>query len=244
MALLFAAITVIATAAGGALALRSKDRFHLVLGLSAGLLLGLVTLELIPEVFASNQEIVGGIRLVSIALVAGFLALHILERTFGAHEPAESDYSHEHSHSHGNIAGGIGALALAGHIFFDGIALGLAFQINNKIGYTIFFALLVHAFSDGLNTVTMLQKSGNWRSKAEWLLAIDAVMRISGAGVGTYLVISENWLSIYLAVFSGFIIYLATSHILPEAHSRHPSKVTLVSTVLGVLIMWGVIAVL
>ena len=244
MALLFAAITVIATAAGGALALRSKDRFHLVLGLSAGLLLGLVTLELIPEVFASNQEIVGGIRLVSIALVAGFLALHILERTFGAHEPAESDYSHEHSHSHGNIAGGIGALALAGHIFFDGIALGLAFQINNKIGYTIFFALLVHAFSDGLNTVTMLQKTGNWRSKAEWLLAIDAVMRISGAGVGTYLVISENWLSIYLAIFSGFIIYLATSHILPEAHSRHPSKVTLVSTVLGVLIMWGVIAVL
>ncbi|MEY4444386.1 MAG: hypothetical protein RL301_465 [Actinomycetota bacterium] len=244
MALLFAVITVIATAAGGTLAIRSKDRFHLVLGLSAGLLLGLVTLELIPEVFTENQAEFAGVRVVSIALVAGFLALHILERTFGAHEPADSDYGHDHSHSHGNIAGGIGAVALAGHIFIDGVALGLAFQINNKIGYAVFFALLVHAFSDGLNTVSMLQKTGNWRAKAKWLLGVDAVMRISGAAVGTYIAISDSLLTIYLAVFSGIIIYLATSHILPEAHSRHPSRVTLFSTVAGVLIMWGVITVL
>lgn len=244
MALLFAVITVIATAAGGILAIRSKDRFHLVLGLSAGLLLGLVTLELIPEVFAKNQTEFAGVRVVSIALVAGFLALHILERTFGAHEPADSDYGHDHSHSHGNIAGGIGAMALAGHIFIDGVALGIAFQINNKIGYAVFFALLVHAFSDGLNTVSMLQKTGNLHSRAKWLLGIDAVMRISGAAVGTYIAISDSLLTIYLAVFSGIIIYLATSHILPEAHSRHPSRVTLFSTVAGVLIMWGVITVL
>jgi len=244
MALLFAVVTVIATAAGGTLAIRSKDRFHLVLGLSAGLLLGLVTLELIPEVFTENQAEFAGVRVVSIALVAGFLALHILERTFGAHEPADSDYGHDHSHSHGNIAGGIGAVALAGHIFIDGVALGLAFQINNKIGYAVFFALLVHAFSDGLNTVSMLQKTGNWREKAKWLLGVDAVMRISGAAVGTYIAISDSLLTIYLAVFSGIIIYLATSHILPEAHSRHPSRVTLFSTVAGVLIMWGVITVL
>ena len=244
MALIFAVITVIATAAGGTLAIRSKDRFHLVLGLSAGLLLGLVTLELIPEVFTENQSEFAGVRVVSIALVAGFLALHILERTFGAHEPADSDYSQEHSHSHGNIAGGIGAVALAGHIFFDGVALGLTFQINNKIGYTIFFALLVHAFSDGLNTVSMLQKTGNWREKAKWLLGIDAIMRISGAAFGTYIAIGDNLLTIYLAIFSGIIIYIATSHILPEAHSRHPSRVTLFSTVAGVLIMWSVISVL
>ena len=69
-------------------------------------------------------------------------------------------------------------------------------------------------------------------------------MRISGAAVGTYIAIGDSLLTIYLAVFSGIIIYLATSHILPEAHSRHPSRVTLFSTVAGVLIMWGVITVL
>ncbi len=34
--------------AGGALAIRSRDRLHLVLGLSAGLLLGLVAFDLNP----------------------------------------------------------------------------------------------------------------------------------------------------------------------------------------------------
>ena len=51
LAIGFAAITAIATLLGGVLALRSKDRFHLILGLSAGLLLGLVGFDLLPEVF-------------------------------------------------------------------------------------------------------------------------------------------------------------------------------------------------
>ena len=51
MAIFLAALTVVSTAIGGILALKSKDRFHLVLGLSAGLLLGLVGFDLLPEVF-------------------------------------------------------------------------------------------------------------------------------------------------------------------------------------------------
>jgi ZIP family zinc transporter len=38
------------------------------------------------------------------------------------------------------------------------------------------------------------------------------------------------------------VIYLATSHILPEAHSRHPSRLTLLATVTGVIIMWLLVA--
>ena len=45
-----------------------------------------------------------------------------------------------------------------------------------------------------------------------------------------------------IATFSGILIYLATSHILPEAHARHKSRWTLVSTIVGVLIMWGLVS--
>ena len=45
LAIIFAAVTVIATTLGGYIALRASDRFHLVLGLSAGLLLGLPILS-------------------------------------------------------------------------------------------------------------------------------------------------------------------------------------------------------
>lgn len=241
MAIFLAAITVLSTAIGGLLALKSKDRFHLVLGLSAGLLLGLVGFDLLPEIFKNSQS-TGGVPTVSIAILIGFLLLHISERSFGGHEPVDSEYGHNHSHS--SIAGGIGALAMAGHVFLDGAALGVAFQVSDQLGIAVFIALLVHAFSDGLNTVSMLVKTGNWQSRSKFLLIIDGVARIGGAAIGTYIVFSGNWVTIYLALFTGFVIYVATSHILPEAHSHHPSRWTLAATGLGVIVMWLIIATL
>jgi zinc transporter ZupT len=235
-----AAITVLATTAGGALAIRSRDRLHLVLGLSAGLLLGLVAFDLLPEVFEMNSVTFGNVPVVALALVAGFLLLHFAEQLFGSHEPAESDYGHDHSHS-SNIAGTLGAVAMGGHVFLDGVAIGLAFKVSNALGIAVFIAILSHAFSDGLNTVSLLIKSGNWTKRATALLGLDAVMRISGAAIASYLTISDYALSIYLAMFSGFIIYLATSHILPEAHARHASKLTMASTIVGVLAMWLIV---
>ena len=234
-----AALTAIATTAGGFLAIKSKDRLHLVLGLSAGLLLGLVAFDLLPEVFELGTQEIFHAPAVSVALIAGFLLLHFYEQLFGSHEPAESDYGHDHKHS-SNITGALGALAMGGHVFLDGLALGVAFKVSSDLGIAVFIALLVHAFSDGLNTVSFLVKSGKWGRKGIWLLGVDA--RVSGAALGTTLVLGDNLIAIYLAVFSGIVIYLATSHILPEAHSRHSSKLTILATILGVFVMWGLVS--
>ena len=240
-AIVLAALTVGATSLGGLTAFRAKDRFHLVLGLSAGLLLGLVAFDLIPE-FAKNSDLtVGKIPAVYFAFVLGFLIIHFSEQFSGTHEPADSDFEHEHSH-YGNIAGSLGAFAMSIHIFLDGVALGVAFKVSSKLGYAVFIALLVHAFSDGLNTVAMLVKTNKWRRNALALLEIDALARIGGASIGTYVAFSENWIAIYLALFAGFLIYIATSHILPEAHSRHPSRLTMAATLVGVIAMFIVIS--
>jgi len=236
-----AAITAIATTVGGFIAIKSKDRLHLVLGLSAGLLLGLVAFDLLPEVFELGTQEIFHAPAVSVALVAGFLLLHFYEQIFGSHEPAESDYGHEHKHS-ANIAGAMGAIAMGGHVFLDGLALGVAFKVSSDLGVAVFIALLVHAFSDGLNTVSFLIKSGKWGRKGIWLLGVDAIARISGAALGTSLALGDNLIAIYLAVFSGIVIYLATSHILPEAHSLHSSKLTILATILGVFVMWGLVS--
>jgi ZIP family zinc transporter len=241
LAIILAAATAVATATGGAIALRARDRLHLVLGLSAGLLLGLVAFDLLPEVFEMSSSNFLGAPAVSVAIVGGFLLLHVYERFFGSHEPAESDYGHDHKHS-ANLAGSVGALAMGIHVFLDGLALGVAFAIDEKLGIAVFVALLVHAFSDGLNTVSLLIKSGKWSRKAIWLLGVDSVARISGAAIGASLTISSNLTAIYLAAFSGILIYLATSHILPEAHARHESRWTLISTLAGVAIMWALVS--
>lgn len=235
-----AAVTVLATTAGGFLALRSGNRLHLTLGLSAGLLLGLVAFVLLPEVFELNTSVFGGVRVVALAFVAGFLALHFAEQLFGSHEPAQTDFPPDHKHAT-NIAGTLGAVAMAGHVFLDGVALGLSFKVSNSLGFAVFIAILSHAFSDGLNTVSFLIKSGNWTKRSITLLALDAIMRIGGATLATFIVISDPWLAIYLATFSGFVIYLATSHILPEAHAHNPSRLTMLATVTGVAAMWLIV---
>ena len=241
-AVIFAAITVIATALGGMVALKANDRFHLVLGLSAGLLLGLVGFDLLPEVFHTNTSSFAGVPTVAVAILFGFLSLHLLEGFFGGHEPVESDYGHDHEHH--NVAGVIGAIAMGGHIFLDGIALGVAFKVSSSLGIAVFVAVMVHAFSDGLNTVSMMIKADSWNKKSVTLLGVDAIARIGGASFGTYIVLSESLMAIYLALFAGVLIYLATSHILPEAHSRHSSRWTFLSTLVGVAIMWGVVSTL
>jgi ZIP family zinc transporter len=243
IAIALAAATVGATTLGGFLALRSKDRFHLVLGLAAGLMLGLVAFDLIPEIFANPQLHVGKLPLVAIAFAAGFLILHFLEQLAGTHEPVDSDFDHEHTHF-GEFAGAIGATTMAGHVFMDGVAIAVAYKVSSALGLAVFLALLVHAFSDGLNTVAMLVKHGHWSARAKYLLLLDGIARIGGATFGTYITLSEKWIAVYLALFAGFVIYIATSHILPEAHSRHPSRVTMLATLAGVGIMWLVVATL
>jgi len=242
-AITLALITALATSLGGFIAVKSKDRLHLVLGLSAGLLLGLVFFELIPEVFHESTSELLHVPTVSVAIIGGFLALHLFEQFSGHHEPVESDYGHEHSHST-NVAGTLGAVAMGGHVFLDGVALGVAFQVSNELGLSVFLAILVHAFSDGLNTVSLLIKSGHWNRKAFSLLGLDALARVSGAAFGTYITFSDQAISIYLAVFSGFLIYLSTSHILPEAHARHSSKLTMLATIAGIALMWVMVATL
>jgi ZIP family zinc transporter len=239
LAIGLAAVTALSTFAGGALALRAKDHLHFVLGLSAGLLLGLVAFDLLPEVFELGTQEILHAPAVSIALIAGFLLLHFYEQIFGSHEPAESDYGNDHKHSH-SFTGTLGAVAMGGHVFLDGLALGVAFKVSSDLGFAVFIALLAHAFSDGLNTVSFLIKSGLLGKKSFVLLGIDTVARVGGAALGSTITLSDNFVAIYLAAFAGIIIYLATSHILPEAHSNHSSRLTMAATITGVLIMWGV----
>ena len=241
IAIALAAATAVATALGGVIALRARDRLHLVLGLAAGLLLGLVAFDLLPEVFEMSSTTFLGAPSVSVALIGGFLLLHLYEKFFGSHEPAESDYGHDHKHT-ANLTGTVGALAMGLHVFLDGLALGVAFSIDEKLGIAVFVALLVHAFSDGLNTVAMLVKSNKWSKKGIWLLGVDSIARISGAAIGSGLALSENSTALYLAAFSGIVIYIATSHILPEAHARHSSRWTLAATLTGVAIMWALVS--
>ena len=237
MALVLAFGTFFSTSLGGLFALRNKDRLHLILGFSAGVILGVVAFDLLPEIADLSTKTNISFTTPMIALVCGFLGFHIIEKGLLLHNAHEGEYG---SHHHPTV-GVASALALAGHSLTDGIAIGLAFQVNHTVGYAVGIAVLGHDFADGLNTVSLMLTNGNDRRKALWLLGLDALTPLVGAALTLLFTVPDKGLLIYLGVFAGFLLYIGASDVLPEAHAEHPSKLTLVLTVAGASLMYVII---
>ncbi|MBD0689990.1 ZIP family metal transporter [Streptomyces sp. CBMA123] len=248
-AVLVAAGAFLMTLIGGFVAQRTGDRRHLVLGFAAGLMLGVVAFDLLPEAIHQAPGEVHGVPQALLMFAGGFLAIHVIERAVAIHRGHEGEYAehthgHQHGHAHGSGRQGVGltaALALVGHSVMDGFAIGAAFQAGSTVGTVVAIAVVAHDFADGFNTYTITRLYGNNRRRALTLLAADALAPISGAAITLAFTIPEHLLGLYLGFFSGFLLYLATSDILPEAHSPHPSRSTLLCTLAGVGFMWLVI---
>ncbi|ROR38673.1 ZIP family zinc transporter [Kitasatospora cineracea] len=249
--MLVAAGAFLMTLVGGFVAQRTGDRRHLVLGLAAGLMLGVVAFDLLPEALAQAPQEVHGVPAALLMFAAGFLAIHVVERAVAIHRGHEGEYAaHSHGHAHGHAHGerrreqGVGiaaASALVLHSMMDGFAIGAAFQAGTTVGTVVAVAVVAHDFADGFNTYTLTRLYGNNRRRAVALLFADALAPVTGAGITLLFTIPEQLLGLYLGFFGGFLMYLATSDILPEAHSPHPSKGTLACTLLGVGFMWLVV---
>jgi ZIP family zinc transporter len=237
MALALALGTVLSTSAGGLFALRHRDRLHLILGFSAGVILAVVAFDVLPEIDALAHETHIGFQVPMIALVAGFLAFHIIEKSLLIHTAHEQEYG---AHVHPSV-GKASALALAGHSLTDGIAIGLGFQVDQTVGIAVALAIIGHDFADGLNTVSVMLTHRNSRAATLRFLLLDALTPLLGVGLTLLVHVPRSALLVYLGLFAGFLLYVGASDILPEAHARHPSARTLAMTVLGTAVMYLVL---
>lgn len=258
MPVLVAAGAFLMTLLGGLVAGKVGDKRHLVLGLAAGLMLGVVGFDLLPEALDATPSRLWGVPQGLLMFVLGFLVLHVVERSVAIHRAHEAEYAeHRHGHqrtavpapsdfsghSHGRSEklGLAAASALCLHSVMDGFAIGAAFQVDGSFGTVVAIAVIAHDFADGFNTYTITRLYGNDRRRALILLGCDALAPVLGAGITLLFTIPEHVVGLYLGFFSGFLMYLATSDILPEAHSPHPSRSTLLCTIAGVAFMWLVI---
>jgi zinc transporter ZupT len=215
-AVLFSLGSLISTFAGGLLALKFSDRLHYILSFTAGVLLGVVSFDVLPEIFRLAQ--VQGIAATGamIALLAGFLFFHSIEKFLLVHHSHEDAYA-PHHHPH---VGVLSAFALAGHSFMDGVAIGLAFQVSDTVGIAVALAIVTHDFCDGLNTVSLMLVHHNTTRRSFAMLALDAVAPVLGAISTLAFRVPPAFLMIFLGFFAGFLLYIAASDILPEAHSQ------------------------
>ncbi len=218
---------------GGLFALRLRDRLHLILGFSAGAVIGVAFFDLLPEAL----ELGGQTHELStvVAVVAlGFLIYLTLDRLFFMHGHSDEEIRHPQR-------GAAGASTLSFHSFLDGVGIGFAFQVSTTVGLVVAAAVLAHDFSDGINTINMITKNGGTRRKAMQWLFVDALAPVVGVAVTLLIHVQETTLGLLLALFAGFFLYIGASDLIPESHHSHPTFLTTVMTVLGALVLYLVI---
>lgn len=222
----------VATLLGGLFALRLKDRLHLILGFSAGAIVGVAFFDLLPEAIELSSKVHSVSTVLSITAL-GFLGYLVLDRMLFMHSHDADD-----GHAHRSFFGA-GSLSL--HSFLDGIGIGLAFQLSPVVGLVVAAAVLTHDFSDGINTINMILKGGGTRMQAfKWLL-FDALAPVLGVLSTLFFHVSEETLGLLLALFAGFFLYIGASDLIPESHHAHPKFITTIMTGLGIAVLYIVI---
>ena len=223
--------TAMSTLLGGLFAIKLKDKLHLILGFSAGAVLGVALFDLLPE----SIGLINGtydLQIMAIAIAVGFSAYMFLDRFFSFHNHSDGNCENPRHNRQ------IGAAALVAHSCLDGICIGLAFKVSPAIGWVFTLAILAHDFSDGINTVNMvIRNNGKRVTIIKWLI-LAALAPAVGFIMTLFFSVSAPVLGLILAVFIGLFLYISASDLIPESHHRHPALWTTLSTILGILFIF------
>jgi ZIP family zinc transporter len=226
--LAISAAAFLSTLAGGLLALKLRDKLHLILGFSAGAVIGVAFFDLLPEAINFGAKFHSPAALLSCTAL-GFLGYLVLDRILLFHGAGAS-------------RGPFAAAVLCLHSLLDGIAIGLAFQASHEVGIVVAIAVLTHDFSDGINTMNIVLKGRGERSRALRWLIIDAAAPALGVALTYCCALPVRGLGTALALFAGFFLYIGASDLIPESYHAHPKFLTTAMTLLGAAVLYGAIA--
>lgn len=216
--------TFLATLSGGLLAIRQGGGRYLILGLSAGAVIGVAFFDLLPEALELASPSATPAQITEIT-ASGFLLYMVLDRFIAQHQGR----------------GAVAAASLVVHSFLDGFSIGLALKVSLAVGLIVAVAVVVHDMFDGINTVSVvLANKGSDRAAWRWLV-LDALAPIVGAGSTLLLRIEQTTLGLGLAVFGGFFLYIGASELMPASARSAKPLATAAMTVLGAALLYAAV---
>ncbi|WP_174279079.1 ZIP family metal transporter [Sphingomonas bacterium] len=217
-----------ATLLGGGAALRWRRHLVLLLGITAGIVLGVALFDLLPEAIELAQGTVGE-RWLSGAVAVGLGAYMLLDRGRGGDGAVAATGWRAHL--------GPGTLTL--HSLVDGLGIGLAFQASTQVGWVVAAAVLSHDVVDGVNTVSLSLASRTERAARGWLLANGAAPLI-GVSLGLVLPVSPGALALILGGFGGAFLHIGTGELLPRSYRLDPRPRTSLASLAGMALVAGI----
>lgn len=215
------------------LALNEKilNRILLVLiGLSAGALMGGALLHLLPEAVEASD----GLDVYLIVLV-GFILFFLIEKVLHWRH-CHKGQCDVHTFHYMNLVGD------SIHNFIDGLIMAASFVVSLPLGITTTIAIATHEIPQEIGDFGVLLYGGFSKKKAIVMNFFVAVTAVFGGIVGFFVSSFVEDIVVYILPFAaGGFIYIAATDLVPEIRKELNMKkymATLVVFICGILIMW------
>lgn len=204
---------------------------------SAGVLLGVGFLHVLPEAMELNEQAPGFILLAFILFY--FLEHHLL--IHAGHEEQHhvqlaADDCHDGCCNRPHPMGMVAFFGMALHSAIDGLIIGTGFEASHELGLLAALGVIAHEVPEGIAMLAILLHYGWPKRKAIELtcfvaLATPAAALLSFAAVRD---LAPQWLGALLAMAGGSFVYIAASDLIPESHRSRglPASIALVAGIL------------
>jgi len=244
LALLLTVFAGLSTGIGSTIAyfIKKPKLSHLsfLLGLSAGVMIYISFMELLPEAIKAVGQIPG-----LIAFFAGIAVIGLIDMLVPAvenpHHYEVFDDSNAPPHDKALMRIGLmTALAIGIHNVPEGIASFASGLSDIRLGVFIAIALAIHNVPEGIAvSVPIFYATGN-KNKAFFYSFLSGLSEPAAALIA-YLVLmpflSQTVLAFLLAVVAGIMVYISLDELLPAAHHYGQSHLVIIGIVTGMLIM-------
>ncbi len=219
----------------GVLTLAFKDKVLnkitlLLVGFSAGSLIGGAFLHLIPEAIEKfgNEKIFPYV-------IIGFVAFFILEKVLHWRH-CHKGKCDVHVFTYLNLLGD------AVHNFTDGLIIAASFIVDIKIGFITTIAVIIHEIPQEFGDFGVLIHGGFSKAKALFYNFFSGLTAVLGAILGIFLSSIIEGSMIYLIPFTaGGFIYIAASDLIPELRKEAGFKKSILPFIfflLGLVFIW------
>lgn len=212
MFLLLAVLAALANVVGGLFATVLARGLSIWVAFATGFLIAMSVLDMVPASLASAA--IWGPP----GILAGYLALHLLESTTEPHHGMLSVDVHEHAHlPRATVAAVIG---LGVHTFMAGSAIVAGSTVAPELGLQIAAAIALHKLPEGAAVVALMRLAGYSRGQALLAAAAVGLTTVLGAvAVGWNAALATS----VLPLATGATLYVAATQLLPMlAHAVNP----------------------
>jgi len=208
-----------------------------LISFSAGALFGAAAFSILPETY----DTVGLLELI-VGIVSGYLVFWLVSRYYFHICPACSahHFDEQTTKKFSEIVK-LMVTALSFHSLFDGIAITGGSGHSHFGDNSVFFAILVHKFPEGLALASLMFGAGYKRNKIILYVVLVELTTVIGAVIGIFLLdfhISELIIGFLMAHIAGGFIYLAFHAIMGEMLEHH-TKLVVTFFSLGGLVILG-----